>query len=445
MSITLCMIVKDESRFLPGCLQSVDELVDQVVVVDTGSTDETVALAWAAGARVVHHEWRESFAAARNAALPHATGDYVLILDADERLTTEGRAVIRRACSQGAADGFLLPLHNASRTDASLEAVVSGEARAGGVAFQARIFRRTPDLRWEGVIHETPRTWLDTPRRVVVPLPAPVVHFGYVDHVVQARGKPARNERLLRVRCEQEPDRPDPRIYLAHTLLEADRTDEAWRVLQEAWTQVASSPPAERMRAPVVMLATELLTTAFREPSAVGARYATEALDWGLIHPNVAYLAGMTLERHHRHASGDLDTTRRAYELGLSWRGASTVPLLDGVQTWRLPLRLGVVSTRLGHPARAIEVLRQADAAHPNHPPIHVAWAEAICAAGDPAGALQRLEPWMPHSADAWWVAGWAMASLGDVSGSDAVLSRAASHGAPEEPHRMHLSPLVTT
>lgn len=86
MSLSLCMIVRDEAENLPSCLNSVKAAVDEMVVLDTGSTDETVAIAQSFGAQVHHFDWCDDFSAARNAALHYVTSDWVLVLDADERL-----------------------------------------------------------------------------------------------------------------------------------------------------------------------------------------------------------------------------------------------------------------------------------------------------------------------------------------------------------------------
>ncbi|WP_287128974.1 tetratricopeptide repeat protein [Candidatus Cyanaurora vandensis] len=86
MTISLCMIVKDEAEQLPLCLASVQGVVDEIVVLDTGSTDETIAIARAQGARVYEQAWSGDFALARNYVLQYVRGDWVLVLDADERL-----------------------------------------------------------------------------------------------------------------------------------------------------------------------------------------------------------------------------------------------------------------------------------------------------------------------------------------------------------------------
>ncbi|MDJ0677767.1 MAG: tetratricopeptide repeat protein [Calothrix sp. MO_167.B42] len=86
MKLSLCMIVKDEARALPKCLQSAKKLVDEIVVLDTGSTDKTPQIAREHGAKVHDFQWCNDFSAARNEALKYVTGDWVLVLDADETL-----------------------------------------------------------------------------------------------------------------------------------------------------------------------------------------------------------------------------------------------------------------------------------------------------------------------------------------------------------------------
>ncbi len=442
--ITLCMIAKDEAELLPGCLASVADLVDEIVLVDTGSTDATREIAQGAGARVVGFEWCDDFSAARNAALPYATGRYVLILDADERLTPDGCARIREACESDQADCWMLPLHNADGLDAELGDVVSGARRREGVTYLPRLLRRTPDLAWEGVIHENPTGWLNRPGRRTRAIEAPIVHYGYASEMVASRDKLARNERLLRARCKADPASADPWIYLAKTLQAAGDDKGAWEAFDEAWLRVRAAPPAERRRATVSMMAADVLQRLVRNPAQLGLPYAEEALSWGLDHPNVQFFAGVALERA---ASGPQEEPRlrraeRVYRQALAWSKPPMLAVIPGLQSWLLPCRLGVVQCRLqlvtGEPSPdAVDVLQGAMARAPDDRAVRVALGEALTGAGRAAEALRVLEPVMDHdSPDAWWVAAWAVAALGDMEGAAQVLARAQSLGTPREQHR---------
>jgi hypothetical protein len=95
-----CLIVKDGERTLGGCLESLRELVDEIVVYDTGSTDATGPIAHSLGARVIGGYWDEDFAGARNAALEAVTADRVLRIDADERVGGQGARQGRHRCGR---------------------------------------------------------------------------------------------------------------------------------------------------------------------------------------------------------------------------------------------------------------------------------------------------------------------------------------------------------
>jgi glycosyltransferase involved in cell wall biosynthesis len=93
--MSLCLIAKNEEAHLPACLPSVEGLLDEMIVVDTGSTDRTKEVAAQLGARVFDFPWVDSFAAARNESLRHATGDWILWLDGDELFTEADRQKFR--------------------------------------------------------------------------------------------------------------------------------------------------------------------------------------------------------------------------------------------------------------------------------------------------------------------------------------------------------------
>jgi glycosyltransferase involved in cell wall biosynthesis len=138
--VSAAMIVRNEERFLAGCLDSIAGLVDEIIVVDTGSTDRTPDIAAAHGARVRHHRWREDFSAARNEALDHAAGDWILYIDADERVRPYDRARLEQELGD--------PLLCAT--------TVRFHPRTGYTAYpEHRLFRRDPRIRFRGAIHET--------------------------------------------------------------------------------------------------------------------------------------------------------------------------------------------------------------------------------------------------------------------------------------------------
>ncbi|WP_152643423.1 glycosyltransferase family 2 protein, partial [Anaeromyxobacter sp. PSR-1] len=206
VKVSLCLIAKDEERMLPGCLESVRGVADEIVLVDTGSTDRTRELARAAGARVLERPWDDDFAAPRNLAAAHATGDWILPLDADERLAPAAGAALRRALRGAAFDVGLVRCHNADAPDAPAAEVLSGARRAGPPALLPRVVRRAPGLRWAGRIHESVLDWAAARGGRIVPLDLDVVHLGYAKEIWDGRGKRARNLALLRRRAEEEPD-----------------------------------------------------------------------------------------------------------------------------------------------------------------------------------------------------------------------------------------------
>lgn len=140
MPVTLCMIVKNEEAILANCLRSVRDWVDEMVVVDTGSTDGTVALAESFGARVEHFTWCDDFAAARNYALEFVKTPWLLTLDADDiLLNPEDMPRALEYARKNRIDG----IYSVYKQEQS--------------CFQRRLSLFKPKAyRWEGAIHESP-------------------------------------------------------------------------------------------------------------------------------------------------------------------------------------------------------------------------------------------------------------------------------------------------
>lgn len=210
-SLSLCMIVRDEAERLPGFLESTAGLYDQLVAVDTGSVDGTVRILEGAGALVRRQKWADDFARARNESLRHATGDWVLVLDADEYPTP------------GFADELRAAIANRSLGAAT---VLIADAQSNGIGREVRLlrlFRNDPEIRFRCRIHEhvtaSVQRMLERTGQSMASLATPIRHFGYVAAEMQSRGKQTRDSRLLKLAIKD-----DPRdLYSRYKLLELYR------------------------------------------------------------------------------------------------------------------------------------------------------------------------------------------------------------------------------
>jgi len=195
--LTVCMIARNEERFLDGCLRSVRGLADQIVLVDTGSTDRTVEIARSHGAEVHFRAWDDDFSAARNAALLHARGDWVLVLDADEEVSMAHHAALRALLNTPNVIAYRLPLVDVGR---------EGE----GVSQVPRLFRNAPQQFYVSRIHEQVYASLEINRQKWSMEnrfgDAQLIHHGYQASVVKDRNKIARNLRLLELANEEHPN-----------------------------------------------------------------------------------------------------------------------------------------------------------------------------------------------------------------------------------------------
>ena len=445
--LTLCTIVRDEEHFLPACLASVKDVVDEIVVVDTGSRDRTPELAEAAGARVVHHPWSDDFAAARNAGLTHVDGGYVLVLDADERLAASRGRALRKLARRGRIDGAWLPLHNAERLDATEQEVLCGAARLGEPHLVARLLKRSPDLRWEGLVHEHVTTWAAGRELEVVD--APIVHYGAAPEVRARLGKSARNLALLERVCAQEPDNPVFRAYLAQDLLHAGETERARGEVETGWESLTALHAAGGPAPDPVPLATLRAFLALRSDELELAEETLAcAREWSGDHPNLellelvrverALLGGNDLARDSESASRALERARRALARpGPRLHRAEPLP---GAGSWATWTRAGTLHLLLEEPEQALEAFDRALAVRPGHLEAVLGRAEALILAGRAAEALGLGEDLVaPGTPDGWILAAVGALQLGAKGDLMLMLERAQAALAAGEllaPHR---------
>ncbi|MBI2558454.1 tetratricopeptide repeat protein [Candidatus Woesearchaeota archaeon] len=159
-TISLCTITKNEKRNLRSCLGSVKDIVDEMVVVDTGSTDKTKDIAKKFNAEVFDFKWIDDFSAARNESIKHATKDWVLVLDADEMLDEEGVKAIKHLVEDKETDAFLFLQKNYTNST-SIAGFVNEEHKKDGKVYAGwygslivRLFRNKKGYEFEGVVHE---------------------------------------------------------------------------------------------------------------------------------------------------------------------------------------------------------------------------------------------------------------------------------------------------
>jgi tetratricopeptide (TPR) repeat protein len=435
-SIALCMIVRDEEAMLAQCLASAQGAVHDTVVVDTGSRDNTKRIAAAAGARVFDFGWCDDFAAARNEALRHARADWVLVLDADERLTPAGPQALRAAVAAAKFDCGMLRLHDAARVDANLEDVVSGRERQAEVQLVPRLLRRAGDLAYVDPIHENVVPWLRRRGMKIAGVNVDIVHLGATTQVVDAKSKIDRNTRLLRARLDRNPSDVTAYGFLAHDLLRTGAVEEAFECVERGWAHVPAAAKAQGGPPSIHRLATArafLLTRRGRFADARETTRIARAIDGDS--PDFAFLTACAYESEGLAASdpsarGELLTTARdGYCETLRFRGrVFAQSFVVGASSWCGLTRLGIVELLLGRPADALRAFDEALAMRPAEREPRLGRAEAKLNSGDAAGALAAIEGLLDdESPDGWTLAALTVHALGHANDARLFARRAQS------------------
>lgn len=252
--LSVCMIVKDEASRLPGALASIrEELPDAeiVIVIDSRTSDETGAIACACpGAIVCTRTWSDDFASARNASIDLATGAWVLVFDADHRFAPGSGDRIRKTLEQHGDEPLLVQIDTmeANGASAAVIDVASGAARDKTwcpiVLFPRVIGGEV--VRYERRVHEHNVRWAVARGARMARLEgAAIVHYGGVRATRDAEGRDARNERLLRMCVEENPDDIESCAYLARDYAVAER----WAECEGVGDYATSRPYKQENRA----------------------------------------------------------------------------------------------------------------------------------------------------------------------------------------------------
>lgn len=243
LPLSVCMIVRNESHHLPKALASVKGIAAEIVVVDTGSTDDTVSIATAMGAKVLHFGWIDDFAAARNTALEAATQPWILSLDADQQLATNSASVLATALERTdcMAQVVTIDLHGPSPLNAD---PTLGKSSVELAFKSLRLFRNHPQIRFSGRVHEdVSKSLLHMDQSHWPDSGVVLADYGYVQTEERDR-KRQRNLLLLRRVHQEQPNEIFPAYKLATTLLH-ERPEEGQQMLQKVVELIDGLPSAE--------------------------------------------------------------------------------------------------------------------------------------------------------------------------------------------------------
>lgn len=201
MPISLCMIVKNEEMNLPRCLESVKDIVSEMIIVDTGSTDKTVEIAKSFGASVHHFPWNGSFSDARNHSLKQAAHDWIMIMDADDELEASGKQRIMELIAHGDADAYFFETISYVGEKPGVDVLKN---------MNLRLLRNGKGYYYSNPIHEQIYSNIKAinPQAKIVNETVKVYHYGYLNKNIADHDKRVRNITLLEKELEEKPGFP---------------------------------------------------------------------------------------------------------------------------------------------------------------------------------------------------------------------------------------------
>ncbi|MDP7980147.1 tetratricopeptide repeat-containing glycosyltransferase family 2 protein [Bacillus sp. WLY-B-L8] len=218
--ISFCMICKDEEKRIGACLKSIVGIVDEIIVVDTGSIDHTVEIAERYATKILHFEWNDDFSAARNYALEHATGKWILFLDADEELDEHTAPLLRSLATENKHPAYFLQIvnHISNKGETIVETCPV-----------LRFFRNDNRIRFTGEVHEQIGGTIAGVyhNELVAYTEIQIHHYGYLEEIVQEKKKKERNMTLVLKQVRKEPDNPFHHYNLAGEYIRVGSLEDA--------------------------------------------------------------------------------------------------------------------------------------------------------------------------------------------------------------------------
>jgi len=390
-TISLVMIVKNEEEMLRDCLASAQGLVNEIIIVDTGSTDRTKDIAREFDAKIIDFPWTGSFSEARNISLEHATGDWVLHLDADERLVPAEHHELRSLLARSYREGFYLDEHNYTGGGREEEPVVTHNTM--------RIWRNRPEYRFSGIIHEQKNASMPMfERSRFQDSNCSIIHFGYLKEVMDKKSKSNRNMELLLLEAQENPTTFN-RFNIGTEYMALGDLDAAIKYFKESWDELKAAGDLQKVGFTNFLIIRLTRATRLSGQIEQAREYARQGLE--LFPQNndlILDQAAMHVKEGNLEAAAEL--VQQAIANGEMGRvGAERVSEKGGTLgkgSFLARLLLGDIRERQGNPAEAVEIYETSLQQDPQYLGVIGNLTRALLMSGLGADdAVKRLEPYI--------------------------------------------------
>jgi hypothetical protein len=358
VTITAAVLVKNEERLIEKCLKHLADAVDEIVVIDTGSTDRTIEIASTMPkVRLIHYVWQNDFAAARNAGLAAITTDWVLWVDGDEILFPEDVPYVREIAGLFNNSPISPVLHIWQNN------VVNGKVSPD--VSQTRMFAMNRGLIYSGKVHEqviSSEDGMYSANFLNAKVRIRVNHDGYEPAIMQQKGKLQRNITLLEQMVAEEPENPGWQYFLGREMLGAGDTEKALEILLKTEALAEQQPRFGRMLE-VYMLMVKIHLPLNQLEEAEDA--CLKALDLQKDYPDAFFfLAQINIRRAIQQAQEAENNISKAKQGFASYRG--NVSADHQITQWKADMLLADVARIAGKLPEAQQIYKQIQTRYPD-------------------------------------------------------------------------------
>ncbi len=291
MKISSCVIVKNEAENIERCLNSIKDISNEIIVVDTGSTDNTKEIASKFGARIYDFKWDDNFSNAKNYALDKATGDWIIFLDADEYFETNTQKILGRVFKH---------IHNNKAIDAVLCRMINTEGFNGKILSEnptVRIFRGRCGIRFSGAVHEQPlKNGNSFSAAKVTDFNLLIYHTGYSSAILPEKIK--RNLKILENEIANNQITNLTYYYMSSMHNNLGNYEESIKYALLALKELTIKDTIMAYQ-PYILLIKSMLVLKDKYVADEIEKYANEAIEAFPTHPEIWYIKGMVKKAQH--------------------------------------------------------------------------------------------------------------------------------------------------